>query len=230
MRIAVLGTGVVGRTLATKLVAGGHEVVMGSRSADHAGARAWAESAGAGAAHGTFADAAAFGETVLNCTSGTASLEALDAAGAANISGKILIDVANPLDFSNGMPPTLTVCNSDSLAEQIQARFPEASVVKTLNTINCALMVAPRSVPGDHVVFVSGDDEGARARVKGWLGAWFGWRPAQVVDLGDIRTARGTEMLLPLWLSLWSVEGAPFFNFEIRRGKPGEEGVPGSVG
>ncbi len=221
MKIAVLGTGVVGRTLASSLVAGGHEVCMGSRSADHPGAGEWAESSGVGASRGTFADAAAFGDVVLNCTAGIASLDALDAAGARNLEGKVLIDLANPLDFSRGMPPTLTVCNDDSLGERIQARFPGARVVKTFNTLNFALMVEPEAVPGDHVIFLSGEDVDAKSRVRGWLGAWFGWRPEQVVDLGGIQTARGTEMMLPLWLSLFGVEGGPYFNFEIRRGRPG---------
>ncbi len=133
----------------------------------------------------------------------------------------MLIDLANPLDFSRGMPPTLTVCNDDSLGERIQARFPGARVVKTFNTLNFALMVEPEAVPGDHVIFLSGEDVDAKSRVRGWLGAWFGWRPEQVVDLGGIQTARGTEMMLPLWLSLFGVEGGPYFNFEIRRGRPG---------
>ena len=229
MKIGVLGTGVVGQTLASGLVEAGHEVAMGSRNADHEGAVAWASEAGEAASQGTFADAAGFGEVVINCTAGIASLEALDAAGAENLDGKVLIDLANPLDFSRGMPPTLTVCNDDSLGEQIQARFPDAKVVKCLNTVNCALMVAPASVPGDHVIFMSGEHADAKGRVKGWLGSWFGWRPEQVVDLGGIQTARGTEMMLPLWLSLWGVEGTPFFNFQIQRGSPGEAGVPGSV-
>ena len=218
MKIAVLGTGIVGQTLASSLAASGHEVMMGSRTSDHEGAAGWAAAAGEYASHGTFADAAAFGEVVLNCTAGVASLEALELAGADSLAGKILIDLANPLDFSRGTPPTLTICNTDSLGEQLQARFPETRVVKTLNTVNCALMVDPGTVPGDHVIFMSGEDAEAKATVTVWLGEWFGWRPKQVIDLGGIRAARGTEMMLPLWISLWSVEGSPLFNFEIRRG------------
>lgn len=219
MRIAVLGTGIVGRTLAGSLAASGHEVCMGSRSAAHEGASEWATEAGDKGSNGTFADAAAFGEVVLNCTAGIASLEALESAGADNLAGKVLIDLANPLDFSQGMPPTLTVCNDDSLGEQIQRRFPDTKVVKTFNTLNCGLMVAPEAVPGDHLIFVSGDHPDAKARVRSWFREWFGWRAEQIVDLGGIETARGTEMMLPMWINLMGVMGTPFFNFEIQKGE-----------
>jgi len=103
---------------------------------------------------------------VINATSGTVSLDALRLAGEQNLRGKILIDVSNPLDFSKGMPPTLTVCNTDSIGEQIQRAFPEAKIVKTLNTTNVNVMVDPRQVAGgDHDLFVSGNDAAAKARV-----------------------------------------------------------------
>jgi hypothetical protein len=168
---------------------------------------------GARATHGTFADAAAFGEIIFNCTSGMASLDALRQAGAGNLDGKILIDVANPLDFSKGMPPTLSVCNTDSLGEQIQRAFPGARVVKTLNTMNTNVMVDPGLVPGDSDVFVSGNDAAAKAQVTEILKSWFGWR--SIIDLGDITTARGTEMLLPIWLRLWSTFKTLNINFHI---------------
>src|SRR6266540_4330104 len=178
MRVAVLGTGGVGQTLAAKMASLGHEVKVG-----------------------TFADAAAHAEVVFNATAGGASLDALEAAGADNLEGKDLVDVANPLDFSKGMPPILSVCNTDSLAEQIQRAFPTAKVVKTLNTVNSGVMVDPSQVAGgDHHVFVSGNDESAKADVTLILKEWFGWR--NVLDLGDITSARGAEMLLPLWLRL----------------------------
>lgn len=126
------------------------------------------------------------------------------------------MDVSNPLDFSSGMPPSLSVCNTDSLGEQIQRAFPNARVVKTLNTINANVMVNPLLVAGgDHDVFVSGDDADARARVSELLKSWFGWR--SVIDLGDITTARGTEMMLPVWVRLWGALGTPMFNFKISR-------------
>ena len=215
MRIGVLGTGVVGQTIATKLVQLGHEVKMGSRSAPNEKAAGWAKAAGARASQGTFAEAAAFGDVVFNCTKGEISLAALRQAGAANLDGKVLVDVANPLDFSRGMPPSLTVCNTDSLGEQIQREFPRARVVKTLNTMNANVMVNPSLVAGDHDVFVSGNDAAAKAQVRDILEKGFGWR--SVIDLGDITSARGTEMLLPIWLRLWGVFGTPNINFHVAR-------------
>lgn len=216
MKIAVLGTGMVGTTIGSKLAALGHEVRMGARQATNEKAQAWAKSAGPKASVGTFADAAAFGELVFNCTSGGGSLAALDAAGAANLRAKILIDVSNPLDFSKGMPPSLFVSNTDSLGEQIQRAFPETKVVKTLNTLNCELMVNPsRLAGGDHDVFVSGNDEEAKGRVAEILRDWFGWK--RVIDLGDITTARGTESWLPMWVRLWGALGTAEFNLKIVR-------------
>jgi predicted dinucleotide-binding enzyme len=216
MKIGVLGTGVVGETIATKLVELGHEVKMGSRQAGGEKALAWVEKAGDGAAEGTFADAAAHGEEVVfNCTSGTAALEALEAAGSERLGGKTLVDVANPLDFSQGMPPTLSVCNDDSLGEQIQAAFPDAKVVKALNTVNAAVMTDPGSVPGEHVLPICGDEE-AKPRVKELIGE-FGWPPERLIDLGDISAARGMEMYLPLWLALMGALGTPTFNVAVLR-------------
>jgi hypothetical protein len=219
VKIAVLGTGIVGRTLGSKLVEVGNSAMMGSRSANSPKAAEWVEAAGALASQGTFADAAAFGEVVLNCTAGVASLEALELAGRENLSGKILMDVANPLDFSQGMPPTLTVCNTDSLGERIQRAFPDAKVVKALNTLNCAVMARPELVPGEHHVFVSGDDAEAKGRAAGLLGEWFGWEPRDIIDLGGIGTARGTEMMLPLWISLMGTLGTPIFNLRVVTGR-----------
>jgi predicted dinucleotide-binding enzyme len=217
MRIAVLGTGMVGQALATKLVSLGHEVMMGSRCARNEKAIAWADQAGEGATEGEFGDAAAFGELVLNCTAGTASLDALRAAGEDNLADKVLVDVANPLDFSQGMPPTLEFCNDDSLGERIQAEFPRARVVKTLNTVNCEVMVEPARVPGEHVAFLSGDDETAKGEVAELLES-FGWPPGRTVDLGGIRAARGMEMYLPLWLSLYGRLGTGDFNVSLEVG------------
>lgn len=219
MKIGVLGTGIVGRTLGTRLVEGGHSVRMGSRAADHEGAAAWTEAAGENASHGTFVEAAGFGEVVLNCTSGVASLQVLEAAGQENLAGKILIDVANPLDFSMGMPPSLTVCNTDSLGEQIQRALPEAKVVKALNTVNCSVMADPSLVPGDHQVFVAGNDEEARIAVAGWLSSWFGWKPENVLDMGDLTAARGMEMLLPMWIRLMRTLGTATFNWRLEVGE-----------
>lgn len=216
MKLAVLGTGMVGSTIARKLIALGHHVKMGARQANNENAQAWVKAAGPNASAGTFADAAAFGELAFNCTSGAASLEALKAAGAANLKGKVLIDIANPLDFTKGMPPTLFAGNTDSLGEQIQRAFPDTLVVKTLNTINCNLMVDPARVAGgDHDVFVSGNDAQAKGRVAEVLRGWFGWK--NVIDLGDISTARGTESYLALWVRLYGALKTPDFNVKVVR-------------
>jgi len=212
MKIGILGTGMVGITLGTRLVELGHEVYIGSRSSDHPKASEWASKYRNGAYHGTFFDAARFGELLINCTSGKASLEALQLAGRENLSGKTLIDLANPLDFSNGMPPSLFVCNTDSLGEVIQRQFPDAKVVKTLNTMNCQLMVDPSLLSEPTEIFMSGNDEGAKKLVATLLRE-FGWK--NITDLGDISTARGTEQLLPIWIRLMSTLGTPMFNFRI---------------
>ena len=216
MRFGALGTGVVGRTLASKLVSLGHEVMMGSRQAGNETAAAWAEENGQLADEGSFAEAAGFGELIVNATAGSASLDALVSAEAENLTGKVLIDVANPLDFSAGMPPTLTVCNSDSLAEQIQRTFPDTRVVKTLNTVNADVMVDPGVVPGSHTLFVAGDDRNAKATVKDIL-VEFGWPSADVMDLGGIQSARGMEMYLPLWLGLFAATGTSHLNLKVVR-------------
>ncbi|MFO0751511.1 MAG: NAD(P)-binding domain-containing protein [Myxococcota bacterium] len=211
MKIGVLGTGMVGQTLATKLKSLGHDVVIGAREKGNDKAESWAAAQGGKA--GTFADAAAHGEVILNCTIGSASIAALGMAGEANLAGKPLIDVSNPLDFSQGMPPSLFVVNTDSLGERIQRAFPEARVVKTLNTVNAGIMVDPgRLADGDHSIFVSGNDAQAKTIVSGLL-AEMGWK--HIVDLGDIGTARGTEMYLALWVRLWGSLKIADFNVKV---------------
>jgi predicted dinucleotide-binding enzyme len=215
MRIGILGTGIVGQTIGTRLVQLGHDVRLGSRSSTNEKAAKWVNAAGEHATQGTFADAGVFGEIVFNCTGGMVSLEALNAAGAESLKGKILVDVSNPLDFSRGFPPTLSVCNTDSVGEQIQRAFPAARVVKALNTMTAAVMVNPSAVPGDHEVFLCGNDADAKARVTELLRS-FGWRG--ILDLGDITAARGMEMILPIWLRLMGTLKMPMFNFHIARG------------
>ena len=226
MRFGILGTGVVGRTIAARLDGMGHEVTVGTRDPEETASRAEPDTYGnppfsvwqeehLEVRLATFSEAAAHGEMVVNATSGTVSLEVLELAEESNLNGKILIDVANPLDFSQGMPPTLLVSNTDSLGEQIQKRFPEVKVVKTLHTMNAYLMVDPTQLVGaDHTVFVSGDDAEAKAKVIELLRS-FGW--TDIIDLGDITTARGTEMLLPIWLRLFGALQKPVFNFKIVR-------------
>lgn len=215
MRIGILGTGIVGKTIGHKLAKLGNDVRMGSRKAGGDKAKVWVKEAGAKSSEGTFADAAAHGEIVFNCTSGMASLEALNAAGAKNLQGKVLVDVSNPLDFSKGMPPTLTVCNTDSLGEQIQRAFPTARVVKSLNTVAAAVMVEPSIIPGVHTMFVSGNDAKAKAEVINILKTGFGWK--EVMDLGDISCARAQEMHLALWVRLYAKLQTPNVNVYVAR-------------
>lgn len=225
MNIGILGSGVVAQTLGGALARNGHDVMLGTRSPDqltekrglrNTSLEQWLEQAGGRGRVGTFAEAASHGEVAVNATAGTASIQAIQLAGNENLAGKVLIDVANPLDFSKGMPPSLTVCNTDSLGEQIQRAFPDVKVVKTLNTVTAAVMIDPGAVGGgEHHIFVSGDDADAKRRVTGWLESWFGWR--HVVDLGDVATARGTEMYLPLWVQLMGALGTPMFNVHIVR-------------
>ncbi|MBO0939064.1 NAD(P)-binding domain-containing protein [Fibrella sp. HMF5335] len=215
MHIAVLGTGMVGETIASRLLEVGHTVVMGSRSATNEKAAAWVDKAGAGASQGTFADAIAAGELIMLATKGETGIEAIASAPAQAVAGKTIIDISNPLDFSKGMPPTLSTVNDDSFGEKLQRAFPDAHVVKTLNTMWCGLMVNPAMLAdGDHTVFMSGNDAGAKTQAKRIL-TQFGWQDSAVLDLGDITTARGTEMLLPLWLRIYGALGIGAFNFKV---------------
>lgn len=225
MKIAVLGTGMVGRALAGRLFELGHDVTVGTRDV----AATLARSTPDGMANPpfsewqathpavrltSFAEAAAGAEVVVNATSGGASLAALEAARE-HLAGAIVLDIANPLDFSRGMPPTLLVKDSDSLGEQIQAAFPEAKVVKALNTMNAYLMVDPKLLAdGDHTAFVSGDDARAKSVVVDLLES-FGH--TDVIDLGDITAARGTEMVLPIWLRLMAALGTASFQLKVVR-------------
>jgi hypothetical protein len=216
MKIGVLGTGMVGETIATKLVQLGHSVRMGSRTAGNANSAAWAAKVGGNGSAGTFADAASFGEVLFVCTKEDRTIDALRAAGALSLADKVVIDISNPLDFSKGMPPSLFISNTDSLGETIQRTFPEARVVKTLNTVNCRVMVEPSLIPGDHDMFLCGNDPEAKASVRTILTDWFGWK--HVIDLGDITNARATEQLLPIWVRLWGVLQTPNFNLHVVRG------------
>ena len=227
MDIGIVGSGQVAQTLAAKLLELGHSVMVSSRDTAQAkdrgdwgiipSASAFAAAQrklGWMAAAGGFADAAAYGEVVINATAGEHSLVALEAAGGANLAGKILIDVANPLDFSGGMPPSLLYCNTESLGERVQAAFPDARVVKSLNTVNAHVMVDPRQLSEPTAIFVAGNDQEARDWVHHeLLERWFGWE--QVLDLGDIGAARGLEMWMPLWLRLWGAAGTGAFNIRL---------------
>jgi 8-hydroxy-5-deazaflavin:NADPH oxidoreductase len=225
MKLAVLGTGMVGQAIAARLSGLGHDVTIGTRDPQATLARSGPDGMGnppfsawaadhPDVALATFADAAASAELVVNATSGFGALPALEQAGADNLAGKVLIDISNPLDFSQGFPPTLFVKDTDSLGERIQQAFPQTRVVKTLNTLNANLMVNPKELGVESSVFVSGNDATAKSTVTELLES-FGH--TDVIDLGDISTARGTEMLLPVWLRLMGALGTPAFNFKIVR-------------
>jgi predicted dinucleotide-binding enzyme len=214
MRVGVLGTGMVGQTLASRLVETGHDVVMGSRVATNEKAVAWAVAQPVRGGAGTFADAAAHGEVVLNATGGAVSLDVLRLAGADNLAGKVLIDVSNPMQPDSGFPPQLDPVGDDSLAERIQREFPAARVVKTLNTMNCDLMADPSILDGEHDVFMAGDDASAKEVVYDVLRG-FGWPDSSIRDVGGITAARGLEMYLIFWIGLRVTLGHNSFNIRV---------------
>jgi 8-hydroxy-5-deazaflavin:NADPH oxidoreductase len=216
MNITIFGTGGVGQTLAAKLASLGHAVMIGTRDPQATHQRpefaAW-QAAHPAVSLGTFAQAGAHGALAINALAGHASLAGL-AQAEADLAGKIVIDLSNPLDFSNGMPPSLFVGLTDSLGEQIQRLLPTAKVVKTLNTVNSDVMVNPAQVAnGDHVLYIGGNDPEAKATVMGYLREWFGWQ--HLLDLGGIETSRATEAAVLLWVQVWGKLGTAHFNFKI---------------
>jgi predicted dinucleotide-binding enzyme len=227
MKIGIIGSGQVAQIIGVKLLELGFPVMISSRDINVEkdrgswgklpSAKEWVSEEskkGYKAYAGSFSDAAKFGEVIFNCTAGSASIEALSAAGKENLKGKILIDLANPLDFSKGMPPTLTISNTTSLGERIQTAFPETKVIKTLNTVNANIMINPRIIKNEHDIFICGNDNEAKNWVKKEvLIKWFGWK--NIIDLGDISASRGTEMYLPLWLRLWNSTQTPNFNIHV---------------
>ncbi|MET7319632.1 NAD(P)-binding domain-containing protein [Streptomyces sp. NPDC005549] len=227
MKIAVLGTGMVGRALADRFSTLGHDVVIGTRHVEETLARTepdwlgnvpfaqWQQTHPA-VRLVSFADAGPHGEVVVNATQGASSLAALEAVGSANLAGKVLLDAALPLDMSQGMPPLLSVVNTDSLGEQIQRAFPEARVVKSLNTMLADVMVDPGSIPGHHNVFLAGEDTGAKETVTVLLRE-FGWPQEAILDLGGIRAARATEMYSPLLFAVSAALETYDFNVAIAR-------------
>jgi hypothetical protein len=228
MKIAVLGTGIVGQTLSTRLTGLEHQVMMGTRDVDATMTRESKDAYGGPsfpewhAANkqvklATFPEAADFGEMVIIATSGQNAVSVLKLAGASVLNGKTLIDVTNPLDFSKGMPPILipSLMNTNSIGEEIQRSFPKVNVVKALNTMWCGLMVNPAMIgEGDHQVFICGNDIGAKAKTTEVLHE-FGWKPENIMDLGDITSSRGMEMIIPMWLRVMTTLGNGAFNFKF---------------
>jgi predicted dinucleotide-binding enzyme len=211
MHLGILGSGGVARTLGTGFVRLGHQVMLGIRTADNPNALQWRDETGGHL--GTLAEAADFGAVAFNALNGAASLEALSPL-ATSLADKVLIDVANPLDFSNGFPPSFTVSNTDSLAEQLQRALPQVHVVKTLNTVNTSVMVDPESLREATDLFICGNDAAAKQTVTQLL-VELGWSAERVRDLGDISAARGTEAYLALWVRLMSTLGTPTFNVRL---------------
>lgn len=212
MKIGILGTGMVGEALGTKFVQLGHQVKMGSRTANNDSATKWAAKNGADASTGTFADAAAFGEAAFLCLKGEIEMDVVRSVGPGPFGGKIVVDVSNPLDFSRGMPPSLSICNTNSLGEEVQKALPSAKVVKALNIVNCDIMVDPGKAGEQPTMLVCGNDAAAKNKISDLLKS-MGWK--DIIDLGDITKARGTEMLLPVWLSLMQTLGHPHFAFKV---------------
>lgn len=227
MNFSILGTGPVGQTIAGKLKELGHQVMIGTRDISRTEANKERSPMGTppfsewhkshqGVKLGTFTEAARFGEMVFVCTNGFGTLSALKMAGAENLKGKTVVDVSNPLDFSKGMPPSLIPqwSNTNSLGEEVQKALPGANVVKTLNIVNCEVMVNAKKSGGDPTMFVAGNDAKAKDQVKEILRN-FGWN--DILDLGDISGARGMEMLLPIWVRTWGATQNGYFGFKIVR-------------
>lgn len=220
MKIAILGTGSVGQAFAERLTGLGHEVMMGTRNVldkkhddkfsdylvKHPNLKL-----------STLAEAAAFGSVVLNVLKGAITLVALENIGQEVLNDKILIDISNPLDFSKGMPPSLIpeLSNTNSLGEEIQKRFPNTKVVKTLNTMWNGIMINPNLIGnGDHVNYICGNDNEAKSKVISFLNE-LGWKNESILDLGDITAARATEATLPIWLRVYGATQNGAFNFKI---------------
>lgn len=215
-KAAVLGTGMVGATIGNKLISLGYHVMMGSRTTTNEKAEAWSKKNGNTAGHGTFNDAAAFADIVFLCTKGVNTIDAINMIDQENLKNKVIIDISNPLDFSKGMPPFLSekLVNTNSLGEEVQKLLPHSRVVKTLNIVNCEVMVEPSKSGGDPTMFLSGNDEDAKRTVQ-YILKEFGWN--DIIDLGDITTARGTEMLLPIWVRTYIATKNGHFAFKVIR-------------
>lgn len=226
MNIAVIGTGAVGQAMAKKFSNLGHKVFMGTRDVEQSRNRKEQDAWGAPGIGSwiqenpeveltTFKQAAEKGNDLLIlAVNGMAAINTLKNIGEELLNGKVMIDISNPLDFSKGFPPTLSVCNTESLGEHIQNSFPKLKVVKALNSVSNSIMINPQLIEGDHVVFICGNDAGAKIEVGSILES-FGWKPENIVDLGDITSSRGTEMILPLWTRLMGKYQSPLFNINI---------------
>lgn len=217
MNIGILGTGTVGETIASALIDRGHSVLMGSRKAGNEKAQAWAKKRGKLASEGSFDDAVKFGTVLFVCLNGEHALSVMRSVSTEHTAGKIVFDLTNPLDFSQGMPPSiLRDFQNISLGEQIQEALPQAHVIKALNTMNCQVMVDARKVASaHHDLFLCGNDATAKNQAKHFLVDNFYWKPEHLIDLGDIRAARTTEGFVPFWVLVLQATGTPLFNFRV---------------
>lgn len=205
MKIGILGTGQVGQVIARRLAADGHDVLMGARSASNENAAVFARDTGGKS--GSFADAIRHGDWIFVCVDGSHSVETLRSAGSDGIDGKLVIDISN-LPIPDPSP-------TGSLGLTLQTAFPRARVVKTLNCVSAEFMTEPARLPGAHSVFVSGNDDQAKAAVSNMLKG-FGWE--SIIDLGGIETARGPEHFVALWVEINKALGITDFNFAFLRG------------
>jgi predicted dinucleotide-binding enzyme len=218
MNIGILGTGTVGTTIASALTDNGHHVKLGSRTTNNEKAHAWVERSNDKGSQGNFNDAASFGEIVFLCLNGAHAMDAIKTIDPASVKDKIVIDVTNPLDFSHGMPPRLVegLNNSNSLGEEIQKALPAAKVVKALNTVTANLMVNARAINnGDHNLFICGNDSDAKNKVNELLSNEFGWNAGNIIDLGNIQSARMMEAYVPFWVTMMQALSTPMFNVRI---------------
>lgn len=218
MNIGVLGTGIVGQTIATALNNKGHNVCIGSRMQGNEKAMDWVKQTGKGAMEGNFEEAALFGEIVFICVNGAHAIDAVTSFDPESVTGKIVIDVTNPLDFTHGMPPRILqqFSNGTSLGEEVQRALPFAHVVKTLNTVNCNVMVDAKKVNGaSHDLFICGNNPDAKNKVQHFLVDNFNWKAKHLIDLGSIEAARTMEAIVPFWVMLSQQLQTHLFNFKI---------------
>lgn len=215
MRVGVVGSGEVARRLAEGFCGRGHEVMIGSRDPDKAELRDWLSGDGRGIEAGSFEQAAAHGELIVLAVLGSAAEEAIAGAGPDNFRGKVVIDAMNPLDFSGGFPPKLSISGEDSLGERVQRALPDARVVKAFNTIGNPYFVDPSFSEGQPTMLIAGDDQEAKDTVRNVL-TDFGW--SDTVDIGGIEGSRELEAICIVWVKIGGARGAWDHGFRLLAG------------
>jgi 8-hydroxy-5-deazaflavin:NADPH oxidoreductase len=211
-QVGVLGSGEVGRRLAAGFRSRGHDVMIGSRDPGKPELREWLSGDGAGIQGGTFAQAAAHGELLVLAVLGDAAEQVIVDAGPGNFSGKVVIDAMNPLDFSAGFPPKLSIAGEDSLGERVQRTLPDAKVVKAFNTIGNPYFVDPAFSEGPPTMLIAGNDDDAK-RTVGDVLADFGWPPP--VDIGGIEGSRELEAICIAWVKIGGARGSWDHGFKL---------------